>query len=249
MNRKLKYVDFITNAEDKNSVANIQWFLESGRYSLFLFDSDLVLVTQIDQDSTQGQDFETNYKQVKNMPLEPKDADGSKLTRGKVAPLGWLYQLHGVDFTTAKLNSAFNQDELGNDLGFATVELYDAQDILITEEVNEGNAVKTVINWEPTHTFEIIGGDYLQGEKPTQDVRLWVIAVPDVPKEYGGDKDFIQGGINLKHIMCSLEADGRVAKKLSYIEGMKLTKMEITLKHPAGYQHSGQMLFEIFKGQ
>lgn len=219
-------------------------------YKLFLYDGQFKAVTFIQADGemeTELNDYLTNYQPNVNKSLEPKDTDGATLRRNKISPLGWMYQMHAIEFTTSKINSFFNQDELGNDLTFVTMKLYDSEDQLITEQTNETNAVKTVIEWEPNHTFEIIAGKFLQTLPPTQDVRLWIIAVPDIPKEYGGDKDFIQGGINLKYFSNVLSADGRVAKKLEYIEGLKLTKIQIVVKHSAGYQHSGQLLFEIFK--
>ena len=247
MKIKLEWIEFLQNALDKNMIDKIQWFLNNEQYRLFLFDKDLILTCTLDSDSPEAEQFEATYKTTTNMPLDPRDMDGASLQRTKVAPLGWMFQLHSVEFTTAKLDSLYNKDEMGNDLGFVALHLYDADDVEITTTENQGNAVKTIIHWEPNYTFEITGGNLFQGSPPTQDVRLWVIAVPDIPAQFGGDRDFIQGGVNLRRIMCSVIADGRVAKKLEYVEGLKLTKFEIVLKHAAGFQHSAQMLFEIFK--
>jgi len=178
------------------------------------------------------------------------DSDGVPLSRTKVTQTGWHYQIHCIEFDTGLLNSKYNKDINGNDLGFLTVKYYDANNVELVAgtqlELTE-NCVKTVATWEPGYDIDIVGGLLLQDTRPTTNVRMWVVAVPDVPVQYGGSVPFAQGGLNLKHIVGSIDIDGLVPKYLFYDATYHTTKFQITVKHDLAVQHPIHMVFKVFR--
>lgn len=192
---------------------------------------------------------------LKNGFLEPRDSSGRYLTRIATTIEGWHYQPHAIEFTTAKYGGFYNKKIDSSDfftetdLGFVTMKIYDSNNSEITSSQNEGNAVKTVIDWMPLHDYEVIGALYYQQNEPTQDIRLWVFGVPDVPAAYGGSIPFVQGGINLKHVGTGhgFSSDGRSSKYMTYNATTKTNKFRIILKHPTGVQHTGMIAWEIYK--
>jgi hypothetical protein len=235
--------------------ASLNYHEKSKTYDIVAMDSVFTYSYEIEKDATDTtelDDFVSNFKNQNTTnsikPLDPRDSDGSKLNRIKSTRTGWMYQLHSVEFTTGKLNSVYNKDVNGVDLEFATLKLYDVNDVEITVEADEGNAVKTVLAWEAKHDLEVLGGYYFQSAPPLFDCRMYVVAVPDVPAPWGS-KDFITGGLNLKHIPAGtvVDVDGKSAKFLQYNPLAPLTKFEITLIHGVGCNHTGNMAFKIFK--
>lgn len=192
---------------------------------------------------------------LKNGFVEPRDSSGRYLTRLATTIEGWHYQPHSIEFTTAKYGAVYNKKIdtsdffTESDLGFTTIKIYDSNNAEITSSANEANAVKTVIDWMPTHDYEIIGALYYQQIEPTNDIRLWVFGAPDVSSSYGGSIPFVQGGINLKHVGTGngFSSDGRSSKYMAYNATYKTSKFRILLKHQAGLQHTGQIAWEIYK--
>lgn len=179
----------------------------------------------------------------------PKDSDGSPLWRNKITTTGWNYQLHGIEFKTSQLDSIVSKKSNGTDHGFTTIKCYDADDVqLTTQETCDTSAVKTVVDWEPTHDYEVVGGLFKMAQVPESNMRLWVVGVPDIPAAYGGSKEFVSN-VNLKFIGLEegIKADGRAAKYLTYSATLHTNKLRLILIHPAGYKHDFHMIFEIFK--
>jgi hypothetical protein len=96
--------------------------------------------------------------------------------------------------------------------------------------------------------LEIIGGFLKQLSAPTDDIRLWVIGVPDVAEAYGGSKPFVVN-INLKYIGLEegVRVDGRAPKYMSYSATYHTNKIRMMIRHPAGVKHKLCMIFELFK--
>lgn len=178
---------------------------------------------------------------------ELKDIDGNLLIRPKAAKAGWVFSMLPIEFTTAKLSSAYSKLVDGTDRSGVTYKIYDANDAEITSAQNEANAVKTVLDFEPTYDYEIIGGQLQQKAQPSTPVRVWVIAVPDIPAPTGA-KEMI-GGINLEFIdpTDKVNADGRVSKYMAYNATYHTNKLRLVLKHNAGVQHDLLIVFEVFR--
>jgi hypothetical protein len=193
---------------------------------------------------------------LKDGDMSPRDSDGSPLQRTKITTTGWHYQLHGVEFETSKLDSIQSKKVDNSEYGFTTVKFYKlvngAEVQIIGDDLNQtyldSNCVKTVIDWEATHDLEIIGGLLRQQAVPTEDIRLWVVGVPDVSEAYGGSKPFAVN-INLMYIGLEdgVRVDGRAPKYLAYNATYHTTKLRLILRHSAGFNHKLHMIFELFK--
>lgn len=188
-----------------------------------------------------------NY--IKGIDTTPKDADGSIISRTKAAKAGWTYHLTAPEFVTATINSLVHQDVSGNNLNEASVKFYDTNNTELTTQGScDTDCVKTVFTFEPTWDYEIIGGTLKTLGSVTQNVRVWVVAVPDVSAQYGGSKVMIQGA-NLKFIDPNngIEADGRASKYMTYSATYHTNKLQVTIKHPAGCKEEIMMAFEVFR--
>lgn len=233
---------------------SIQYLDINGIYYLFAFDGIFSLTCKLEKSSpnpnVEQSDFETNFKANGNKKVGiPRDSDGSPLQRTKMTTSGWGYQLHGIEFKTSQLNSIYSKNANGDDLGFSTIKCYDSNGNELTTQIDCAlSAVKTVIDWEPTHDYEALGGFFKLTTIPVVDIRLWVIGVPDVPANYGGSKEFVSN-INLKFIGLEegIKADGRTPKYMTYDVNLHTNKLRLILTHPAGYMHDLHAVFEIFK--
>lgn len=190
---------------------------------------------------------------LKDIDMTPRDSDGSPLQRTKITSTGWHYQLHGVEFTTSKLDSIESKKNDGSSWNFTTMKFYklvDGSEVEITgDDLNQTylntNCIKTIIDWEPNFNIDIIGGMLEQISSPTEDVRLWVVGVPDVSAANGGSKEFVSN-VNLKFV-DSIMIDGKTPKYLAYNATYHTSKFRLIFRHTAGYQHKMNMLFQIFK--
>lgn len=178
-----------------------------------------------------------------------RDTEGALLSRNKITKTGWHYQPHALSFKTAKLASIYNKNVAGNDLGFSTIKLYKSNGDEITDSLYENLCVKTVVEWMPTHDYEIVGAKFYQDSTLDTDIYMWVIGVPDIPAQYGGSIPFGQGGVNLRWVASGqgLNTDGRSSKLLVYDATNKTNKFQLVFKHNAGVQHDCMMVWEIYK--
>jgi hypothetical protein len=180
---------------------------------------------------------------------QPKDSDDAILVRPKAAKTGWTYHLTAPEFCTSKVNSLYHKDVTGSDLNYCIVKYYDAAGTELTTQGScDTDCVKTVFSFEPTWDYEIIGGTIKTIGSVTEDVRIWVIAVPDIPAANGGSKVMVQS-VNLKFIDPNngIEADGRASKYMTYNSTYHTNKLQLTVKHPAGHQEGIMMALELYK--
>lgn len=192
-------------------------------------------------------DFETNFKTDGNVKIS--DVDGTTMVRTKVTTLGWTYQAHFFEFCTGKLASIFESNYLGNNMGYATIKLFDASGSQITDQsIADANCTMTQIDFEPTYDIDMVGGQVRIYESLTDDVRLWVVAVPDVPATYGGCKQMVTGA-NLRYYANSqpITADGRAAKHLVYSSTQHTNKLRFIIRHPVGVKADISVMLEYFK--
>lgn len=231
---------------------SIQYVDFTTRYFLCAIDGAFELSCTIDIESPASvdqDDFETNYMPNGNILLEPKDLDSSILVRTKAAPQGWTFQARSVEFETSQLSSMYSKKNTLDDYGDCTIKFYDSNGTeLTTQGTCDSSCVKTVLDFEPVYDFEIIGGLSKIAATPTNDVRLWVVGVPDVSVESGGSKEMISG-INLKFITANdrLIVDGRTSKRMAYNATYHTNKLRIIVRHTAGEKHKIMMVFEYYK--
>lgn len=181
------------------------------------------------------------------------DTDFAQIVRVKAAKRGWSFWAVPIEVTTSTIDgSLFIQDVAGSPIPWINCKIYDGNNAEITTpgllNANLNQCVKTVIDFEPTFDFEIIGGSLRINSNPSQDVRLWIVGAPDIPVNLGGSKEFASG-INLKFLGADspLEIDGRVTKFLQYNPSTHQGKMRIVLKHPAGTQVNMQLTIQLYR--
>jgi len=227
---------------------SVQWVEVGANYHLKAIDGyfELECILPMGVDDADTLDFEANYKAAGNKSFS--DIDGTMSIRPKAAKKGWVFALLDIEFATAKLGSLYSKTKDGADRAGVSIKLYDADGTEVTAQEGEAGCVRTVVCFEPPYDYEVIGGQLQQREKPASDIRVWVIAVPDVPAAYGGSKEMI-GGANLRFVdpADKIEADGRVSKLMPYSATYHTNKLEFTLKHEAGVQHAVMILVELFR--
>jgi len=196
---------------------------------------------------------EKHMRQLNEFNYNNKDTDGAMIVRPKAAKKGWSFWAVPVEITTSTIGGAlFCQTSDGTNLPWVSCKIYNSENIEITVpgvlDANLGTCVKTVIDFEPTFDFEIIGGALRVNSNPLQDVRLWIVAAPDIPAAFGGSKEFASG-INLKFLApdSSFEIDGRVSKFVIYDPLTHQGKIRIILKHPAGLQLNTQIIIHMYR--
>jgi hypothetical protein len=230
--------NFFNLYNDQNFITDIKF------NNLFISDGVTIFKTVEDSQNYLDKLMDINYYS--------KDIDGAQIVRIKAAKKGWSYWAIPIEITTSTLGaSLFLQDSTGTNIPWVTAKIYDADNNEITTagvlNANLNQCVKTVIDFEPTFDFEIIGGSLRINSNPTQDVRLWIVGAPDIPAPLGS-KEFASG-INLKFLSADspLEIDGRVTKTLTYNPVTHQGKMRIMLKHPAGTQVNMQITVQIYR--
>lgn len=179
---------------------------------------------------------------------QPVDTDNRIMIRPTASKAGWVFSLIPIEFTTSKLDSLYSKKADNTNRTGITYKIYDNTDTEITDALDENLAVKTIIDFEPTFDYEIIGGQIQQKTIPGSDVRLWVIAVPDISEAYGGSKEMV-GGVNLKYIdpTDKVQADGRVSKYMQYNTTYHTNKLRLMVRHSAGVQHDLLLVLEMFR--
>lgn len=228
----------------------LQYTETSNVYEIYLFDGSFHLHCTLDKNSTDTtdlDDFETNYKSIANVTTT--DQDGSIIVRSKAAKKGWTYHLSGIEFETSVLSSIVHNNVDGNALSCATIKLYDNTDTEITTQASANlNCVKTVIEFEPTYDYEIIGGTIKTVSNTIGDYRIWVVAVPDLTPAQGGSKVMVEN-LNLKFVDPNngVQADGRASKLMTYNATYHTNKLQLTVKHPAGGKEKMLLALELFR--
>jgi hypothetical protein len=198
--------------------------------------------TQDISDPNQGIDV------LKNLDPTPRDPDDAPMIRTKVSPIGWTYQMFCFEFVTSTFNSVYAKDAALADFGYTTQKYYNTETVECPDQTDaDANCIKTVIDWEPTHDYELIGGRAGWHDVVTSDIRLWAVGVPDIPAAYGGSKLMISN-CNLKHMgEMTLVIDGRATKRLSYSATYHTNKMRFVVRHGAGVKLSIQIVMETYK--
>lgn len=239
-------------------------FAESAEiYSIWTYDGPEVHLTQIWKNSvpeslsstysqtendTDKLDFESNFKASGNLSISQIDSDGAQIVRNKAAKKGWTYGAVPIEFTTSKLNSTFLKTESSEDRNDVSILYYDANGVQVTDPALESTICQTIVDFEPHYDYEVIGGAIRTLGNVASDVRLWIIAVPDVPVQYGGSKQMCSG-LNLRYLAPSnmLNIDGRVSKFLTYSPVMHTNKLRMRFDHAPGAQEGIMIVMELYR--
>lgn len=239
-------------------------YLETDRdYLLFAKDEGLVIECELSKnpsDTTDLDDWVSNYKAAANEPAIPKDQDGSIIVKTKTTRVGWHYEPRSIDWYTSTAGSLYNRKHNGNtidtgtDYGDAVIRFYNAAGTDITaqeQSVLDTDCVKTVVDWQPTFEMDIIGCTVSCVSAPVAPQRAyaWVIVAPDIPEQFGGSVPFMAGGWNLRFLRqdSTTFIDGRGVKTFQYDPVNNSNKIRVIVKHDAGLKIGLQFVAEIFK--
>jgi len=259
---KIKNIDTVAHTYSGQEIAASGYYIVQD-FERVLWANNDSLIADIGSGKAQVNDGTTDISGVANqvnflrdIVITPRDSDGSPLNRVKITTTGWHYQLHGLEFETSVKDSNYSKKVDGTNYSFTSMKFY--KDVSGTEteitgsDLNQtyldANCIKTIIDWEPTHDVEVIGGMLKQQGTPSEDVRLWVVGVPDVSEAYGGSKPFVIN-TNLKYIGVEegVKVDGRAPKYMTYSATYHTTKLRLIFRHSAGFKHKMHMIFELFK--
>ena len=195
----------------------------------------------------------------------PEDSEGKPYINVSMTKLDWYYSPHALDFYSAKYGSLYNRNHGGNgiddgtDLGDAYLEFYDASGSLMNKGAEESpeefqvrlstSCVKTVMNWEKTESFDVVGAYLYIASNPAERAYLWVVAAPDIPYEYGGSKPFMGRGMNLQMMAAKVNHyfDAKSTKTINYDTVYHSGKIAAVIKHAAGEQIGIQLIFILYE--
>jgi hypothetical protein len=235
---------------DIPTIANASW-ANNDEVLQKLFSGDFILTYP-------GRSYSNVNEAVNALKGISNDIDptGRPINRLAATIKGWHYQAHSIEFEVNKLNSIYNKDADGNDLGYGELKIYDNQNNECTTQLSaDTNGVKTIITWKPDFDFEIISGNIRQATKETINsyvhVRLQSATGLPAPHDWFA-VPFTQGGINLKYIGADepLKTDGRASKLIK--AGTNGDYFEIIVNYPENIltnenRHEMSIIFEIYK--
>lgn len=235
----------------------IQWYELDNTYYIYAADGSLRFQARIYKDSGADQtEFEATYKTATsaNRPLTQLDTDGAQIVRHKAAKSGWTFSAMSMEFATSALQAdcLHCKKADGTDISGVSIKIYNNSDTEITTkgvlDANLATAVKTVLDFEPPYDYELIGGSLRTETTISNDVRLWIVAVPDIAAASGGSKE-MASGINLRYLTPGnvYDVDGRVSKYLTYSATYHTNKLRFIFKYPAGTSEALSIVLEHYK--
>lgn len=234
--------------------SSYQYVQDDNSYMVIINDStklySIIPITEIP--SPEQLEFETSYKSLAGQAGSQYDTDGAPIVRNKAAKKGWTFCSMPIEFETSRRsNKMYSKTADGSDRSFITLRVYDANDTELTDDgvlyAGMATAVKTVIDFEPPHDYEVIGGELRTLTTISADMRLWLIAAPDVAAPLGSKE--MGGGINLKYLAPGnvWAVDGRVTKYATYSAAYHTGKIRLIFKYDAGTNESLQVVVQMYK--
>lgn len=222
---------------------------DSSYYHLAASENGFLIECILDKSATDQSyidEFELEHKATCN----PKrtDNENSPVVRVKYCRLGWKYWNCSMQLETSNLTS-FECSAWDGDYDASTLYFYDADGVeLTTQNDIDTSCVVTRVDWMPTFDVELLEGTFKQIATPTQPVKLFVRAVPDISTELGGCVDFVTNmDLQFLGAFDAFTSDGRASKEMPYNSGIGTNKIRIELRHPAGFKHKCQISLEFFR--
>lgn len=194
-----------------------------------------------------------NWLKDELIPMNPET--GGAIFSPKYAPTGWTQQMFETEFKTSTPNSIHEKDWTNTDIGWTSLKFYDANETELTDPSDiDTLTTRTDMEWMPTIDYMIKGGMIGQIESPTQPVYVWVLAAVLSPANGGPQACFSEGGINMEYQDARTKTglDGVSGTILYYTHpqlgsGAGTNKLVFVVRHPAGYKHRLQAIFDIFR--
>lgn len=197
----------------------------------------------------------------------PVNPEGKPMFVRSMTNTDWHYSPHALDFYTGVYNSLYNRTEdggtieAGTDCGDAVMKFFDADDDEIVhggyEETDEeyqerltAGCTKTVIDFEKTNSFDVIGCTLYIEATPAQPAYMWVTVAPDIPREYGGSVPLMGRGMNLKMMGRPMYPHlffAESCKTIAYDPDYHSGKIRIAVKHQIGQVIGIQTIFIMYE--
>jgi len=190
---------------------------------------------------------ETFLEKLAYMPQA--DSENAPLLRLKYAPSKWIYSARSIEVETSVLGSVVDMKPDGTNYTHSVIRFYDSSDVeLLTQAQLDVSCVQTIVDFEPPYDYEVVGGSAQCLNAVNVDLRIWVIAVPDLTLAQGGSRLMVDG-INFKYLGANdkVVVDGRASKRLNYSASLHTNKLRIILRHPAGHKSKLQVVIDHFK--
>jgi hypothetical protein len=223
-------------------------------------------------------DFESNYKSISNISIikidtdnipivtsKKVDSEDRPLSRNVITDPSFRYSPRSLDFYTAKYGSLYNRSHFGDgtidgapDLGDAWLKYYDADNVELVKGESEtiedfqiritANCTKTVMYFEPSFNYDVIGAKLQFRNVPTDRSYFWFVAAPLVPVEYGGNVVFMGGGMNISFFneRDTFECDGKSVSKIFYDGTYHSGMVALIVKHNVGVQIGIQLIYQFY---
>lgn len=195
----------------------------------------------------------------------PHDAENKPIFVRSMTTSNWHYSSHAVDYYTARHGSLYNRDCDGftvdstSDSGDAGLRFYDANGAELTQNYEEddeafqarltASCTKTCMWFEKVENYDIAGAHFYVESKPTGRAYLWVLAAPDIPKEYGGRVSFMGRGMNLQ-MMCPGEPHTFFAEscvRINYDPVYHSGRLGAEILHAVGEQIGVQIIYILYE--
>jgi hypothetical protein len=191
----------------------------------------------------------TNVNYLRNEHYEV-DTEGRQIVRAAAGKKGWTYQARAKTITTSDITAMYCHDWQDNSCVCCTAKFFDVNgDEITDQQTADTDCVRTEILFKPDFDYEIVGGYLRQHTRPSQNVKIWVVAGII---ELGGAyiKEMVRSE-DLKFLSpdSELRTDGRAAKfMIKDIPNVpyQANQIKFILKHPAGLKHELLIGFELF---
>jgi hypothetical protein len=174
--------------------------------------------------------------------------DGRLVVRNTTANQTKTFNLKCFNFKPGDSSSVENLDSDFNGIGDITATCYKADGTVTADPTL---AVKTVLDWEPSNSYDIIGGwidipGTVTGGTPGEWY-ITIIGVPDVPAVYGGSVVFVSP-VDLSLVtQARIVSDGRATQFMKHDATYHTNKLRLIVKHPASSTNPRlQMYLETF---
>ena len=220
-----------------------------------------------------GEPVEENGKaQLVKLKEQDKETGGVMFTP-RYQPQGWLQQLFEIEFETSTKDSIHEKDPANNDIGWSSLKFYKDVSGVETEMTNptqtdlDNDCIRTDFLWMPVVDYQILSGQVAQISTPASDFYVWGVGI-DLDAVYGGPQIvFAEGGINMafvgthqavglkgkgapflyySKVKTGVDADGNPVYQ-NLPPGVGSNRMRFICRHPVGFKHRLQPIFEIFR--
>jgi hypothetical protein len=239
-------------------------------YDDFLYDQDLLVAVQSAAlsvtvgNKTLSTPLAASYLDALRVSRpQPRDTDGSFLTRDKHTQTGWHFNPRAISWECGQAKSLHNADIHGADLGDATINFLDVSGNPIVQGILTdlafqilltGTCVATYVDWWPQVTVDLYGARLMVKGVTAAPAYGYVVVAPDIPSYLGGSVPFGSGGFDLSFIYDSgtqkntgqFEFDGQGVKTLTFDPTYRSNKLRIQVNHPLGYAAGLHIIFQEY---